>query len=130
MLVGIPPYYNDDMKVLYNNIEKGKLKLPKYLSNEAKKLLLRLLHKDPKKRPRLVQLKTDPFFEEIDWDALERKELAPPQILCKEEGEDDMEKKKKEAEEAGMTFEDPGDNPTSVEPVLEDIDYTLSNKNF
>lgn len=40
MLVGIPPYYNDNIKVLYQNIEKGKLKLPKYLSNEAKKFLL------------------------------------------------------------------------------------------
>jgi len=35
MLVGIPPYYNDNMKILYQNIEKGKLKIPKYLSNEA-----------------------------------------------------------------------------------------------
>jgi hypothetical protein len=40
MLVGIPPYYNDNIKILYQNIEKGKLKIPKYLSNEAKKLLL------------------------------------------------------------------------------------------
>ena len=39
MLVGIPPYYNDNIKVLYQNIEKGKLKLPKYLTNEAKKFL-------------------------------------------------------------------------------------------
>lgn len=39
MLVGIPPYYNDNIKVLYQNIEKGKLQLPKYLTNEAKKFL-------------------------------------------------------------------------------------------
>jgi serine/threonine protein kinase len=53
MMVGIPPFYNDNMKVLYENIEKGKLKLPKYLSNEAKKVITRLLNKDPKKRPTL-----------------------------------------------------------------------------
>lgn len=40
MLVGIPPYYNDNIKVLYQNIEKGRLKMPKYLTNEAKKFLL------------------------------------------------------------------------------------------
>ena len=51
MLVGIPPFYNDNMAVLYKNIEKGKLKLPKYLSNESKKCLQRLLNKEPKKRP-------------------------------------------------------------------------------
>jgi serine/threonine protein kinase len=39
MLVGIPPYYNDNIKQLYHNIEKGKLKLPKYLTTEAKKFL-------------------------------------------------------------------------------------------
>jgi len=35
MLVGIPPYYNDNLNILYNNIEKGRLKLPSYLSSEA-----------------------------------------------------------------------------------------------
>jgi hypothetical protein len=39
MLVGIPPYYNENINMLYQNIEKGKLKMPKYLSAEAKKLL-------------------------------------------------------------------------------------------
>jgi serum/glucocorticoid-regulated kinase 2 len=39
MLVSIPPFYNDDMKTLFENIEKGKLKLPKFLSSEAKKCL-------------------------------------------------------------------------------------------
>ena len=51
MLVGIPPYYNDDINVLYQNISKGKLKIPKYLSKTSKNLLLKLLHKDPKRRP-------------------------------------------------------------------------------
>lgn len=54
MLVGIPPFYHDNMKILYENIEKGRLKLPKYLSNEAKKCVQRLLHKDPKKRPNMT----------------------------------------------------------------------------
>jgi serine/threonine protein kinase len=40
LLVGIPPYYNENIKVLYDNIEKGKLKIPKYLSSEAKKFLV------------------------------------------------------------------------------------------
>ena len=50
MLVGIPPYYNDNIKILYQNIEKGKLKIPKYLSNEAKKCLQRMLNRNPSKR--------------------------------------------------------------------------------
>ena len=44
MLVGIPPYYNDNIKMLYDNIEKGRLKIPKYLTSEAKKFLTVRLH--------------------------------------------------------------------------------------
>jgi len=85
MLVSIPPFYNDDMKTLFENIEKGKLKLPKFLSSEAKKCLQKMLHKDPKKRPTMDQLMKDPFFAEIDFKALEKKELLPPTILQKED---------------------------------------------
>jgi serine/threonine protein kinase len=35
MLVGIPPYYNDNIQVLYENITKGKLKIPGYLSKKS-----------------------------------------------------------------------------------------------
>ena len=75
MMVGIPPFYNDNMQILYENIQKGKLTLPKYLSKEARKICLKMLHKDPKKRPTLEQLMTDPFFDDIDWELLEKKKL-------------------------------------------------------
>ena len=52
--------------------------MPKYLTTEAKKFLLRILNKDPKKRPSLKDLKKDPFFAEIDWNKLEKKEILPP----------------------------------------------------
>lgn len=58
--------------------------MPKYLTTEAKKLLLRLLHKEPKKRPTLIDLKRDAFFTgDIDWIKLEKKEIKPPQVLAK-----------------------------------------------
>lgn len=88
MLVGIPPFYNDNIKVLYENIEKGKLKVPKYLSTQAKKLLPQLLHKDPRKRPTLLSLRKDPFFADLDWDKLSRRELQPPSLLLKNHHDD------------------------------------------
>jgi hypothetical protein len=39
------------------------------------------LHKDPKKRPSLEQIKKDPFFSEIDWAKLARREVMPPSTL-------------------------------------------------
>lgn len=39
LLVGLPPYYDDDMKTMYRNIAYGKLKVPKYVSLEARAVL-------------------------------------------------------------------------------------------
>ena len=83
MLVGIPPFYNDNISVLYQNIAKGKLKVPQYLSKNAKAILQNLLNKDPSKRPTMAQLKKDPYFEGIDWDKLAHKKYRPPVKLGK-----------------------------------------------
>ena len=39
MLVGMPPYYANDRDELFNNIQKGSLKIPSYISNEGKNLM-------------------------------------------------------------------------------------------
>ena len=105
MMVGIPPFYNDNMKVLYENIEKGKLTLPRYLSKEARNVVKRMLNKDPKKRPTLDELLKDPFFADIDWEKLARKELEPPQILL----QDKSSSKKDKNDNQEMLFESDSD---------------------
>ena len=57
--------------------------MPKYLSKNSRTILLRMLNKDPKKRPSMDQLKKDPFFEGIDWSKLEQKKYKPPTKLGK-----------------------------------------------
>ena len=42
-----------------------------------------MLNRNPSKRPKLDQLMKDPFFKDIDWKKLEKKELPPPMILKK-----------------------------------------------
>jgi serine/threonine protein kinase len=122
MLVGIPPFYNDNLKLLYQNIERGNLKLPKYLSSEAKKFLAKILHKDPKKRPSLDQIKKDAFFAEIDWAKLARRELVPPTIMTKPKEEEKG--RDKEQEELEQLFES-GDSNTVC---FEDEDYEEHNR--
>ena len=39
LLVGIPPYYDNDLTTMYQNIAYGKLKVPKYVSMEARIVL-------------------------------------------------------------------------------------------
>lgn len=43
LLVGIPPFYANNKEEIFHNIEKAPLKLPSYLSSEAKSLLKGLL---------------------------------------------------------------------------------------
>ena len=89
MLVGIPPFYNDNINILYKNISQGKLKIPNYLTKSAKSILLRMLHKDPKKRPTIEQVKQDGFFAGINWTLLGQKRDRPPMKLNKIASKDD-----------------------------------------
>ena len=86
MLAGIPPFFDMDLKMLYNKIKGGKLDIPKYISSKARRLLRvthaltrqAMLATNPHDRITLAKAKADPFFASIDWDKLARKELAPP----------------------------------------------------
>ena len=73
MLTGMPPFYNKDRQKLFNSIKAIKIKYPKYLSNEAIDILQKFFVKDPEKRlgngeNGLNDIKSHPFFAEIDWD--------------------------------------------------------------
>mmetsp|Transcript_40501 Transcript_40501/g.29846 ORF Transcript_40501/g.29846 Transcript_40501/m.29846 type:complete len:133 (+) Transcript_40501:591-989(+) len=105
MLVGLPPYYNNNIKVLYQNIQKGKLTVPKYVSSDAKKFLLKLLNKDPKKRPKLADIKKEPFLSGIDWVKLAQKKIKPPSVLSRANLKDDEEEKMSKDSNLEMIFE-------------------------
>ena len=50
LLTGLPPFYTNDKKQLFHNILRGHLVIPDYLSPNARDLIQRLLHRDPKQR--------------------------------------------------------------------------------
>ena len=50
MLTGEPPFFDEKLDVLYENIKIGKLRYPSYLSIEAKSMISKLLEKDISKR--------------------------------------------------------------------------------
>ena len=81
MLVGITPYYSNNKDELFDNIINGKLKLPRSLSADAKSLIIGLLNRNPSKRlgskpgnAGAYELMDHPFFKDIDWEKLERRE--------------------------------------------------------
>jgi len=80
-----PPPHADcrDRTQLFEKIRRGTLEIPDYLSAEAQALLVMLLERDPQKRlgcgaGDAAEIKCQPFFKTVDWDALFYCRLPPP----------------------------------------------------
>ena len=43
LIVGFPPYFDNEKEILYDNIKRGTLKLPKTLSLDVKDLILKVI---------------------------------------------------------------------------------------
>ncbi|CAN6604942.1 serine/threonine-protein kinase Ypk3p [Trichomonascus vanleenenianus] len=83
LLTGSPPFPGNNHQKIIEKIKKTKLKLPYYLSADAKDFLTRLLRKDPSKRlgyKDINKIKQHRFFRKIDWDKLEKRssDVEPP----------------------------------------------------
>ena len=82
MLTGLPPWYSRDRETLFNGIKHGELTFPQYVSIEARGVLKDFLCRDPLQRlgvqGSIRQIREHPFFANIDWEKLIRRELIPP----------------------------------------------------
>ena len=84
MLCGIPPFYCENTEKMYELITNAELKFPKriQLSDNSKDLLRKLLVKKQNNRlgaqNGFAEIRTHPFFEGFDFDALLKKELPSP----------------------------------------------------
>jgi len=90
MLTGLPPYYSQNINIMYQKILNGELRFPEYVSSEAQDLIEGFLVRDPAKRlgSDFDAVKSHQFFKGIDWDKLYRKEVDPPfkpAVLSKED---------------------------------------------
>lgn len=83
MLIGQSPFSGCDEDELFWSICNEIPWYPHYLSKEALKILQSLLEKDVSIRLGSMgspdgDIKYHPFFAEISWEKLERRELQPP----------------------------------------------------
>lgn len=83
MLTGLPPFYSQNINIMYQKILNGELRFPTYVSAEARSLLEGLLTRDVEKRLGSgtdggKAVKAHPFFKDLDWDKLDRREITPP----------------------------------------------------
>lgn len=82
MLVGYPPFYVSNREELFERIKYVHPNYPFFLSTNVRRLLERLLEKNPDKRLGSAhgasELKEQQWFSEIDWDAIMHKRLPAP----------------------------------------------------
>jgi len=88
-LVGVPPYYSDNIDKLYENIQSGPIQFPRTMSGEARDLIQKLMIRNPMTRLGFngaKEIKEHPFFADVNWKAYETRqadgnyaEVFPPQ---------------------------------------------------
>ncbi|CAG8383669.1 unnamed protein product [Penicillium salamii] len=83
MCCGWSPFYAEDTQQMYKNIAFGKVRFPRdALSTEGRNFVKGLLNRNPKHRlganGDAKELMEHPFFSDINWDTLCRKQVIPP----------------------------------------------------
>jgi len=93
MLVGLPPFYSENMNEMYELILKAPLKFPSFVPDDAISLLNGLLERDESKRlgsdKDYLEIQEHEFFKDIDWEKLYARKITPPFIPEPENGDDD-----------------------------------------
>jgi serine/threonine protein kinase len=83
MIVGLPPFYSENIKEMYELILAAPLNFPASVPMDAQNLLRGLLERDERKRLGSsvadgAEIRSHPFFKDIDWEKMMRKEMTPP----------------------------------------------------
>ena len=83
MVAGKPPFCDDDRMALFRSITSLEYRMPSYFSADLKDLISKLLVKTPGKRlgvTSISNLKSHPWFADLDWCALAARDLRAPFI--------------------------------------------------
>mmetsp|Transcript_40716 Transcript_40716/g.122957 ORF Transcript_40716/g.122957 Transcript_40716/m.122957 type:complete len:347 (-) Transcript_40716:44-1084(-) len=83
MLTGLPPFYTRDRDKLFENIRRGNLSYPSFLTKVSQDLLQGLLQGDPTKRLGACgqdgqEVRFHQFFLGMDWTAIQQRRVTPP----------------------------------------------------
>jgi len=81
MLYGVPPFYHENLKTMYDDILHADIPFPQNFSPQVKEIISGLMERDPADRlgsNGAQEVKDAAFFIVIDFDKLLRKELPVP----------------------------------------------------
>jgi len=132
MLTGLPPFYSEDVQLMYSKIMKEKLHFPKKMNEDAKSLISALLERNPGERlADAAGIKAHPYFASIDWDRLYRKELEPPYIPpVKDDKSTAMISSEFTSEDAKMSLVEDSAVKTGEQPHIPDFTFVAVNKHL
>ncbi|KAM9434968.1 serine/threonine-protein kinase N1b isoform 1-T1 [Clarias gariepinus] len=93
MMVGESPFPGDDEEEVFDSIVNDEVRYPRFLSTDAISLMRRLLRRNPERRlgsseKDAEDVKKQPFFREVDWEALLQRKVVPPFVPPLEGKED------------------------------------------
>ncbi|KAE8574544.1 hypothetical protein XENTR_v10003475 [Xenopus tropicalis] len=124
LLTGTVPFYADTDLDYFMLIKRQEPKYPDDLTEDTRDILVNLLKKDPEQRLGAGEhgaedVRKSPFFEGLDWEALEKKEIEPPFIpRGRAHGQPEISLKLKAQVEANVCEE--------AEWALVELNYPLS----
>ncbi|KAG1765548.1 kinase-like domain-containing protein [Suillus occidentalis] len=82
MMTGLPPFYDENVNVMYQRILSDPLQFPSDMPSEARSVMIGLLQRDPARRLGAnggEEIKRHPFFAKyVDWNRLLHKKIQPP----------------------------------------------------
>ena len=84
MLTGRGPFFNENKDIMIEKIKTKEADLPSYISDCAKDIIRRLIDKNPAERLGSTdganEVKAHPFFQNIDWKKLYKKQVMTPPV--------------------------------------------------
>ncbi|MED6238986.1 Serine/threonine-protein kinase N2 [Ataeniobius toweri] len=86
------PFPGDDEEEVFDSIVNDEVRYPRFLSTEAIGIMRRLLRRNPERRlgsgeKDAEEVKKQPFFRNMDWEALLQRKVPPPFVpsICGKE---------------------------------------------
>lgn len=80
LLSGVIPFSENEIDKLFNQIKESRFTIHDSLGKEAQNLVKKLLNRKPSKRPKIQDIKSHPFFNNINWELLYQKRYLPPVV--------------------------------------------------
>eukprot|EP01126_Amoeba_proteus_P060199 TRINITY_DN7939_c0_g1_i5.p2 TRINITY_DN7939_c0_g1~~TRINITY_DN7939_c0_g1_i5.p2 ORF type:complete len:151 (+),score=40.01 TRINITY_DN7939_c0_g1_i5:932-1384(+) len=78
MITGYCPFHGEDEVVLHSQILSAQIEFTGFWSPHALDFVQSLLTREPRKRPTSKQMKKHPWFVNLDWKKLSKKQMTPP----------------------------------------------------